>query len=38
MSLVLITHNLGVVAAHCDRVAVMYAGAGGGDRPDRARR
>jgi peptide/nickel transport system ATP-binding protein/oligopeptide transport system ATP-binding protein len=26
LSLVLITHNLGVVAAHCDRVAVMYAG------------
>ena len=26
LSLVLITHNLGVVAAHCNRVAVMYAG------------
>ena len=26
MSLVLITHDLGVVAEHCDRVAVMYAG------------
>jgi oligopeptide/dipeptide ABC transporter ATP-binding protein len=26
MSVVLITHNLGVVAAYCDRVAVMYAG------------
>ncbi len=26
MALVLITHNLGVVAQHCDRVAVMYAG------------
>jgi oligopeptide/dipeptide ABC transporter ATP-binding protein len=26
MSLVLITHNLAVVAEHCDRVAVMYAG------------
>jgi oligopeptide/dipeptide ABC transporter ATP-binding protein len=26
LSLVLITHNLGVVAAHCDRIAVMYAG------------
>ncbi len=26
LSLVLITHNLGVVSAHCDRVAVMYAG------------
>ena len=23
---VLITHNLGIVAAHCDRVVVMYAG------------
>ena len=26
MSLVLITHNLGIVAETCDRVAVMYAG------------
>jgi len=26
MSVVLITHNLGIVADHCDRVAVMYAG------------
>jgi oligopeptide/dipeptide ABC transporter ATP-binding protein len=26
MSLVLITHDFGVVAEHCDRVAVMYAG------------
>ena len=26
MSLVLITHDLGVVAEYCDRVAVMYAG------------
>ncbi|MGF6479151.1 ABC transporter ATP-binding protein [Paraburkholderia sp. JPY419] len=26
MSVVLITHNLAVVAEHCDRVAVMYAG------------
>jgi peptide/nickel transport system ATP-binding protein len=26
MSLVLITHNLGIVAEVCDRVAVMYAG------------
>jgi len=26
MSLVLITHDLGVVAEHCDRVVVMYAG------------
>lgn len=26
MSLVLITHDLGVVAEHCDRVMVMYAG------------
>jgi len=26
MSVVLITHNLGVVAEYCDRVAVMYAG------------
>src|SRR5580698_9144317 len=26
LSLVLITHNLGVVAAHCNRIAVMYAG------------
>ncbi|MBL8835651.1 MAG: ABC transporter ATP-binding protein [Alphaproteobacteria bacterium] len=26
MSVVLITHNLGVVAAYCDRVAVLYAG------------
>jgi len=26
MSLVLVTHDLGVVAEHCDRVAVMYAG------------
>jgi len=26
MSVILITHNLGVVAETCDRVAVMYAG------------
>jgi oligopeptide/dipeptide ABC transporter ATP-binding protein len=26
MTVVLITHDLGIVAAHCDRVAVMYAG------------
>ena len=26
MSLVLISHDLGVIAEHCDRVAVMYAG------------
>jgi peptide/nickel transport system ATP-binding protein/oligopeptide transport system ATP-binding protein len=26
LSLVLITHNLGVVAEHCERIAVMYAG------------
>jgi oligopeptide/dipeptide ABC transporter ATP-binding protein len=26
MSLVLITHDLGIVAERCDRVAVMYAG------------
>jgi oligopeptide/dipeptide ABC transporter ATP-binding protein len=26
MSMVLITHNLGVVAEYCDRIAVMYAG------------
>ncbi len=26
MSLILITHNLGIVAETCDRVAVMYAG------------
>src|SRR5690606_36525830 len=26
MSVVLIAHDLGVVAEHCDRVAVMYAG------------
>ena len=26
MSLVLITHNLAVVAEHCDRIVVMYAG------------
>ena len=26
MSVVLITHNLGVVAEYCERVAVMYAG------------
>jgi oligopeptide/dipeptide ABC transporter ATP-binding protein len=26
MSVVLISHNLGVVAQHCDRIAVIYAG------------
>jgi oligopeptide/dipeptide ABC transporter ATP-binding protein len=26
MSVILITHDLGVVAEHCDRVAVLYAG------------
>jgi oligopeptide/dipeptide ABC transporter ATP-binding protein len=26
MAMLLITHNLGIVAGHCDRVAVMYAG------------
>ena len=26
MSLLLITHNLGIVAGHCNRVAVMYCG------------
>ena len=26
MSVVLVTHDLGVVAETCDRVAVMYAG------------
>ena len=26
MAMVLISHDLGVVAEHCDRVAVMYAG------------
>lgn len=26
MALLLITHNLGIVASHCHRVAVMYAG------------
>ncbi|MDO8526054.1 MAG: glutathione ABC transporter ATP-binding protein, partial [Deltaproteobacteria bacterium] len=26
MSLILITHNLGVVAGMCDKIAVMYAG------------
>jgi oligopeptide/dipeptide ABC transporter ATP-binding protein len=26
MSLVLISHDLGVIAEHCDRIAVMYAG------------
>ena len=26
MSVVLVTHDLGVVAATCDRMAVMYAG------------
>ena len=26
MGLLLITHNLGIVAGHCDRVAIMYAG------------
>jgi oligopeptide/dipeptide ABC transporter ATP-binding protein len=26
MTVVLITHDLGIVAEHCDRVAVMYAG------------
>jgi oligopeptide/dipeptide ABC transporter ATP-binding protein len=26
MAVILITHNLGIVAGHCDRAAVMYAG------------
>jgi oligopeptide/dipeptide ABC transporter ATP-binding protein len=26
LATILITHNLGIVAGHCDRVAVMYAG------------
>jgi oligopeptide/dipeptide ABC transporter ATP-binding protein len=26
MGMLLITHNLGIVAGHCDRVAIMYAG------------
>ena len=26
MSIILVTHDLGVIAQMCDRVAVMYAG------------
>ena len=34
LSIILITHNLGLVAEIADRIAVMYAGTDHGDRPD----
>ena len=37
MSTILITHDLGLAAAYCDRVVVMEKGQRGGDRTLRAR-
>ncbi len=33
LAMIFVTHNLGIVARMCDRVAVMYARAHRGDRP-----